>query len=473
MELAGCLSGLPSLFFRQKDLPVIEFIARKARQELSADSLFRLVRSRFDGLADSRSGQVEIPLGDALMSAFAMFSLKDPSLLAFDERRREPNDNFRTLYGIEHVPCDSQMRSILDPLDPAVLRPLFQDVFRRLQRGKELEQFVYLDGHYLLSLDGTSYFSSSKIHCASCLERHHRGGGVTYSHQVLGATLVHPDLKEVIPLAPEPIINEDGHTKNDCERNATRRWLQQFRRDHPHLPVIIVEDALSSNAPHLDDLHVANVHYIIGVKPGDHAFLFRCLADNDEAARTETLTLVDEATGVLHHFRFHNGVPLNECHQDALVNVLEYWEVHPARIVKKVRREGKVQYFSWITDFVLKPDNVDSVMRGGRARWKIENETFNTLKNQGYHLEHNYGHGEQHLSVVLMMLMMLAFLVDQTQQLSCPIFREAWKRQGTKRHLWEKIRTYFVAFVFDSMTELLTALVRGIAPQSPVWSDSS
>ena len=234
--------------------------ARKVRKDLSADSLFRLVRSRFEGMADLRSGKVEIPLGDALMSAFAMFSLKDPSLLAFDERRDDPNDNFRTVYGVDRVPCDSQMRAILDPIDPVVLRPLFQDVFRRLQRGKALEPFVYLDGHYLLSLDGTSYFPSSRIHCASCLEKHHRGGGVTYSHQVLGATLVHPDLKEVIPLVPEPIINEDGHTKNDCERNATRRWLKSFRRDHPHLPVIVLEDALSSNSPRLDHLRAARVH---------------------------------------------------------------------------------------------------------------------------------------------------------------------------------------------------------------------
>ena len=451
----------------------MELSARKARQDLSADALFRLVRCHFDDMPDPRSGSVEISLGDALMSAFAMFSLKDPSLLAFDERRRDPNDNFRAIYGIDHVPCDSQMRSILDPVDPADLRPLYQDVFRRLQRGKALESFVYLDGHYLLSLDGTSYFSSSKIHCPSCLEKHHRGGGVTYSHQLLGAALVHPDLKEVIPLAPEPIINEDGHTKNDCERNATRRWLKQFRRDHPHLPAIILEDALSSNAPHLDDLRDANVHYIIGVKPGDHAFLFRFLAANDEAGRTETLTLVDEATGVLHHFRFHNGAALNESHPDCLVHVLEYWEMHPAKIVKKVRREGKVQYFSWITDFVLTPDNVDAIMRGGRTRWKIENETFNTLKNQGYNLEHNYGHGEQHLSVVLMTIMMLVFLVDQTQQLCCPVFRAARNKYKTKRTLWEKIRQSFGDFVFNSMTELLTALVRGIAPQPPVFEDSS
>ena len=112
-----------------------------------------------------------------------------------------------------------------------------------------LKRFVYLDGHYLLSLDGTTYFSSSKIHCSSCLEKHHRNGSVTYSHQLLGATLVHPDLKEVVPLAPEPIIQQDGQAKNDCERNATRRWLKRFRQEHPHLPVIVVEDALSQRPP--------------------------------------------------------------------------------------------------------------------------------------------------------------------------------------------------------------------------------
>ena len=188
------------------------------------------------------------------MSAFAMFSLKGPSLLAFDHRRRDPLDNSRSIYGIDQVPCDSQLRDILDPLDPDHLRSGFRDVSRRLQRGKALGRFVDLDGCYLLSLDGTTYFSSSKIPCPSCLQRHHRGGGITYSHQLPGATLVHPDLKEVIPLAPEPIIQQDGQTKNDRERDATRRWLQRCRREHPHLPVIVVEDALAADAPHLEDL---------------------------------------------------------------------------------------------------------------------------------------------------------------------------------------------------------------------------
>jgi len=436
----------------------------ESRKDLSADALFEALRSQFSSLPDPRSAEVEISLGDALMSAFAMFSLKDPSLLAFDDRRHDPNDNFRSIYGISRVPSDSQMRDILDPVDPTVMRAPFREIFRRLQRGKVLERFAYLDGHYLLSLDGTTYFTSSKIHCPSCLEKHHRNGTITYSHQLLGATLVHPDLKEVIPLAPEPIIQQDGQTKNDCERNATRRWLKSFRQEHPHLPVIVIEDALSSNAPHLRDLRDVDAQYIIGVKPGDHAFLFARLQALDEKGQRQVLTCEEPATGVLHHFRFCNGVPLNESNSDELVNVLEYWEIHP---------KGTVQHFSWIVSYLLAPENVWDMMRGGRARWKIENETFNTLKNQGYHLEHNYGHGEQNLSVLLMLLMMLAFLVDQVQQLCCPVFQAAWEKMRTKRHLWEEIRNHFHMLVYDSMKELLTAIVRGIERQRPVFGNSS
>ena len=127
-------------------------------------------------------------------------------------------------------------------------------------------------------------------------------------------------------------------------------------------------------------------------------------------------------------------MPLNESNPDELVNVLEYWEIHP---------DGKVQHFSWITDFLLVPKKVWDIMRGGRARWKIENETFNTLKNQGYHLEHNYGHGEQNLSVVLALLMMLAFLVDQVQQLCCPLFQAAWHKMKTSATSGKRSVTIF------------------------------
>src|SRR5229473_5809822 len=409
----------------------MSIVAPKARKHLSADALFHLVRSGFATIPDPRCEDGDISLTDALMSAFAMFSLKAPSLLAFDKERAE--GNLHTIYGIQRVPCDTHMREILDPVSPKWLRPVFKSVFRQLQRGKALEAMVFLDGHYLLALDGTGYFSSTTIHCASCLHKVHRNGAITYFHQILGAAIIHPDMREVIPLMPEPIVKHDGTAKNDCERNAAKRFVAKLRQDHPHLQFIVTEDSLSSNAPHIATLHAYGLHDILGIKEGDHAYLFQYVQAAEHAGRVTYYERHDRATHVVHRFRFLNDVPLNASNPDVRVNFIEYWEIG----------QGKVQHFSWVTDLRVSRRTVFHLMRGGRARWKIENETFNTLKNQGYNLEHNYGHGTKNLSGVLALLMMLAFLVDQTQQLCCPLFQAARAKCRTKRSLWEKIRKCF------------------------------
>jgi len=190
------------------------------RKRLSADALFRETRQVFQGVADPRTGNAAINLSDALMSGLAMFALKDPSMLAFDQRRQADAKNLRMIFGMDNVPSDTRMREILDPVDPEHLRPAFNNVFTWLQRGGALEEFRFLDDHYLLALDGTEYFSSHEIHCSHCMEKHHQNGTVTYHHQMLGAALVCPGVKEVIPLMPEPIVKQDGDTKNDCERRS-------------------------------------------------------------------------------------------------------------------------------------------------------------------------------------------------------------------------------------------------------------
>src|SRR5712692_8138802 len=355
----------------------MSIVAPKGRKHLSADALFRLVQNGFDNIPDQRLTDTEISLTDALMSAFAMFSLKSPSLLAFDKERAE--GNLETIYGIERVPCDTHMREILDPVFPESLRPVFKSVFTQLQRGKALESMAFLDDHYLLALDGTGYFSSKTIHCASCLHKVHRNGSRTYYHQMLGAALIHPDVRAVIPLMPEPIVKQDGTAKNDCERNAAKRFLRKLRQDYPHLKFIITEDSLSSNAPPIETLHAHGLHYILSVKAGDHASLFQQVQTAEHAGRVSYYERHDRAAGLVHRFRLVNDVSLNASNVDVRVNFIEYWEMS----------QDKVQHFSWVTDLRVSRRNVFHLMRGGRARWKIENETFNTLKNQGYNFEHN------------------------------------------------------------------------------------
>jgi hypothetical protein len=436
--------------------------APKTRKHLSADALFGLLRTGFAAIADHRPGNPDIALADALMSAFAMFSLKSPSLLAFDRERTE--GNLQRVYGMERVPCDTSMREILDPVVPESLRPLYQRVFGALQRGKVLEDMVFVEDHYLVAFDGTGYFSSQQIHCASCLEMHHQNGTVTYRHQMLGAALIHPDKREVLPLMPEAIIKQDGTTKNDCERSAAKRLIAKLRQDHPHLKLIVTEDSLSSNAPHIEVLQDHQMHYLLGVKEGDHASLFAHVAAAERAGRVSYYDRDDAKTGLRHRFRFVSDVPLNEANADLLVNFLECWEWD----------QDQVQHFSWVTDLRVNKGTVYQLMRGGRARWRIENETFNTLKNQGYHFEHNFGHGYQHRSVVFALLMMLAFLVDQVQQLCCPLFQAVWAKLGSKRRLWERMRALFSDYALDSMRQLFEALFYGIKKTAPVleWDSS-
>jgi len=426
---------------------------RTVRKHLNADTLLKRVREDFQKVHDARADNAKISLDDALMSALAMFQLKDPSLLAFDNRRREEPENLHSIYGITTIPCDSQMRTLLDPLELSSLRAPFRSVFKQVQRGKDFEKMAFYDGHYLLSGDGTGFYSSEKVSSPYCMGKKNKNGALLHYQQMYAASFVHPDSKVVIPVYPEMITRRDGSNKNDCERNAARRFYDAFRLEHPHLKVIVTEDALSSNGPHIRDLQRLNLRYILGAKPGDHVSLFEQLKQAAaEGTATEIECVDPEDRQKVHFFRFMNQVPLNKSNPDLLVNVVEYTQIS---------KSEKVTKFSWVTDLLITEENVFDIMRAGRARWKIENETFNTLKNQGYNLGHNYGLGKKNLSAVFTVLMMLAFLIDQVQQLSCWLFQAALQKKRGKRYLWESIRGFFENYRVDSMETILRAIAHG------------
>jgi hypothetical protein len=426
----------------------------KLRAQLSTPGLLKTARNGLSFLNEHNSSKntpTKISTLDCAMSALAMFSLKYPSLLQFDKDRQKQDEvlqrNLSTLYGVPQAPCDTYMRERLDfeKLDSGHFSKPFNQLFRSLKDGKILQDFEYLDGYHLVSGDATGYFSSSSVKCENCCEKHSKKTSVTtYYHQMLQAAIVHPEQKTVIPFAPEPIVKQDGKTKNDCERNGAKRLWSAIRKSHPKLRMIAIEDALYANAPHLDLLGSLGIRYIIGVKPKDHTWLFDWVAH----ANCEEHEYVDDK-GTQHKFSFINKVPLNESRDDVLVNFIEYWEE---------TAKGKKLHFTWVTDFSVTKDNVYQLMRGGRARWKIENETFNTLKNQGYSYEHNFGHGDHHLSTVFANLTMLAFFIDQIQQMCCYLFQAAHEESGSKIKLWETIRNLFQWFFIESWLDLYQAI---------------
>ena len=420
------------------------------------DRLIGVVREEFEKVLDGRLGKVKISLADALMSGYAMFALKDPSLLAFDARRQEP-ENLQRIYQLTDIPSDSQMRTILDEVSLEEIRPGYRALW------EEVKESGVLSEGYLVSLDGSQYFASHKVHCPMCLEKRLRNGEVLYHHQMLAGVLVSPDRKEVLPLFPEPIVKQDGATKNDCERNAAKRFITKLRQDHPELPLVIVEDGLSSNGPHIQHLQAHQMHFILGAKESDHAHLFAQIGQ--AVTNTQAHTLQHSgAKGSQACYRWVCDLALNASYPELLVNVVQYWETTP---------EGKTTHWTWVTDLSLTTLTVPAIMHAGRARWKVENETFNSLKNQGYHFEHNFGHGDQFLSALFATLMILVFLVDQLLQLASPLFQDLWHKLGSKHMLWQRIRALFFDLPLLSMTQLYQALLYGYRVQSFVVFDDT
>lgn len=426
------------------------WIAKRRKEQSSFGYLLGQVQEVFATIADHRRSNASISMKDILSSAFAMFSLKSPSLLSFEKRSQAEEGNLQRLYGIGKICSDTQMREVLDKVFADGLQTGFQRLYWVLKDCRIVEQYRYLPtgqagwkGKLIVSVDGVEHFSSKKVHCEHCLQKQHKDGQPTYSHQMLSAVLVHPDKREVFPVRCEPIVNTDGCTKNDCERNAAKRLLEGLAQSYAEEKFLLVADALYANGPYIEQLQSHGHSFIIGIKPEGNKSLFSQFAARQKSGQAVQYNYSEK--GVEHHFRWANHLPLNNSHADISVNMLHY---------EQVDSKGKTTTFSWITDIDLRQNSVVKVMRTARARWKIENETFNTLKNQGYNFEHNYGHGQHQLCTVLAYLMMLAFAVDQIRQYACEYFRTLWQGLGTKAKLWQAIRAAFTMIQFQTMKQL-------------------
>jgi hypothetical protein len=436
------------------------------RKTLSVPALLKKVRHCFSRVKDSRA-TYRYSLVDILMSGFAIFSLKYSSLLEFDHKREEKlvKHNLFNLYGIISTPSDSQLRNVLDEVNPYDLRPAAVNIIQEVQKQGLLESYRYLEG-FIVAIDGTGLFSSGKVHCKECCVKNHQNGKQTFYHQLLVSAIVNPDTNIVLPLLHEPITHQDGITKNDCEQNAAKRLIPDLKKHFPRLNMIIVEDALSGNAPHIKLLQEQGFRFIIRAKHGSQKSLFNAAQEvmiatlSKEWKPSENLEIYDEFEEEviiknkkrIRGYRLFNRLSLNKSNKEIKVNLLEYWEVD---------ENGKEKNFSWVTDITLSRDNVYHVMRAGRSRWKIENETFNTLKNLGYNLEHNYGHGKKHLSTIFATLTILAFLIDQVQELSCHIFKAAKNKFYSKVSFWNKIRGLFLAYYIKDWQAFYFSIIYG------------
>jgi len=419
------------------------------KKHLNFTSLRQAVSDLVSGLSDRRQGgKVDHSLHDSCLSALAMMFFQDPSMLAFQTRLQSAmhKNNLQTLFDVNSIPKESQMKEILDAVSPESFHPIFKEFFARVQRAKYLEQFRFIDDAYLLPLDGTQYFSSERISCKHCLSKTLKNGKTIYYHQVLAATIVHPDLKQVIPLAPEPIQNGDGSEKQDCERNAGKRLVKKIRETHPKLKFIVLGDDLYANDPFIRMVKENNMSFIFTAKPDSHTFMFGSLDLLRYLGDGKTVVKQDEK-GRKHIYKWCNNVPLNKTQSKSdYVNFLEFSIITDSKVTFKS---------SWVTDIPITADNIEKLAKAGRARWKIENEAFNTLKNQGYHAEHNFGHGSSNLSLNFFLLNLIAFFMHQIFELSDRYYKECRKKFSSKKEFWNQLRCTIRVLVFDNWEQLL------------------
>jgi hypothetical protein len=412
-------------------------------------ALLEVIGQAVDQMPDFRRPLLtRYSLRDCYVSSFAMFFLQDSSLLEFQRRVQDDvqRNNLTTVFGVQQIPSDSRLREVVDECSWEPLGQVFREYLRRAQRSKVLEGFQYLGGRYLLTLDGSEYFHSEAVDCAGCLHRKRSDGREEYYHQLLQPAIVSPALRQVLPLAPEFIRRQDGSSKQDCETNAAKRAIRNIRRDYRQLPIIIVADSLYSTGPFVRELTELRYSYLLVAKPEDHQSLFEDIEGLGRGGRLEGQETFGHQ-GQRYEYRWVNGVPLGADPESPVVNFVQL-DIFDAA--------GKHTYrCSWVTDLQVTNENVQEVVRGARARWKIENEGFNTLKNHGYHLEHNFGHGKKHLSEAFLVLNLLAFMFHQLHELVDELYQKARARFSARREYWNAIRALFRFILFDSWDEIL------------------
>jgi hypothetical protein len=399
-------------------------------------------------------------MGDIGMAAFSVFFMQSPSFLAHQQRLEHGHgrSNCASLFEIPKIPSDNHIRDMLDPAAPERLHPVFADTVATLERMTGgLDAFRRLGDHVLIALDGTEYFCSKNIHCQNCSTRLRGKGEKEYFHAMLGATLVAPGHDKVVPLEPEFIAPQDGAQKQDCENTAAKRWLAAHGARYARLNPIYLGDDLFSRQPLCEAVREANGHFIFVCKPSSHPLIEEYIAGIDLPTHQEQVKRGKKHT--VNRYRWINDVPLRDGKDALLVNWFE---------IEIVNADGDVTYHnSFVTDLPVGPDNVSELSACGRARWKIENETFNVLKTKGYNIEHSFGHGKLHLAAILVTLNLLAFAIHTVCDIGDELWRSARKKHGSRSHFFSNLAAITSFLIFPSWRDLLQTLAYAKPPPIP------
>jgi hypothetical protein len=406
---------------------------------------------------DPRKGRRgNIAMADFGLSAFALFFMQSASFLAFQRalEKGHGRSNCQSLFGIEKIPSDNYIRDMLDAADPALLQPCFERLEQLLAAPPLRAAFGRLGERTLIAWDGTEYFCSQKLGCPHCLRRKRANGTIESYHTMWAATAVAPGHSKVVPLFPEFIAPQDGAEKQDCERNAVKRWHGKHgERLRPLRPVYLGDDLFACQ-PIVKMLADSGDDFIFTAKQTSHKALYDFIDGAEPERHVETIRKGKAVE--TRRYRWIEGVPLRDGKDAALANWIGF-EIFD--------RNGRVKYsIAWVTSLPVNQHSVAEIAACGRARWKIENETFNVMKNHGYELEHNFGHGETFLAMTLAALNLLAFAWHSALDLIEPKWQAARHAAAKRSTFFAHILTLTTYIVFPSWPAFLEALATFTIP---------
>jgi hypothetical protein len=428
----------------------------------------RLIGSLEDAarkLPDNRkaSNNRKYELADALKTGLAVFYFQNPSFLAFQNsmKQKHMRSNLETLFGVTEIPSANQVKTLLDGIEPEGLESVFDAGLKISKMEGVYAKYRVLDGEMPVACDGTWYFSSQEIHCSHCLWRTTKKKDGTeeklYYHDMVAFAVVKHDSGVVLPLAPEFIRNEDGEEKQDCERNAFKRYIKRRSEQLRELKPIFLGDDLYCCHSICSDLDGRGFSFIFTCKDQSHPWIAEQTGEGapfGEYKRTEW----NGREHLEHRYRWLNRIENRADPQFMHVNYLEYE-------IWNVEKEKATYHNSWITNKTITAYNVVELTKVARSRWKIENEHNNVLKHRGYNLKHNFGHGENHACEIYCMLNLLCFLIHGLQDLADEEYKAARAAFSRRDEFFGSLRHETSFHLYTSWSELFN-LLAGIEPGS-------
>lgn len=421
------------------------------------------LRHQFEELPDHRKGsnRQTYEMVDAGLSAFSVFFMQSPSFLDYQSRMQglQGKNNAQSLFGVHRIPSGNQIRNLLDPVSPTDLYPLLAETGQQLQAAGYLDDYRVLDHQLLIALDGTDTFSSERIQCPCCRQQTLKNGKTLHRHTAVTPVVVAPGKARVIPLPPEFVQPQDGEEKQDCEIAAGKRWLAHWGSTYSPWGATLLGDDLYCHQPFCEAALEEGFDFLMVCKPDSHALVYEWVADFERNDQLPSFHSQQREKGkkLTTHYRYLNDVPLRDSKDALMVNWCE-------ATVTDIK--GKVLYRNaWATSHRINQHNVADIVAAGRARWKVENENNNVLKNQGYQLGHNFGHGKQHLSNLLSTMALLAFLMHTALEWIDQRYRRLRQQPFSRKAFFEHIRTLVLFLPFESWDHLMAFMLDpGINP---------